>query len=416
MHQAVRGMRDLVGADYLCHLKIVDTARDLSRLYGYSPIETPLFETTAVFQKSLGETSDVVGKEMYTFVDRGGESITLRPEGTAAIVRAFLSAGLSQTLPQKFFHYGPMFRYERPQKGRYRQFYQLSVECLGWGDPFTDVECITLAHHILKELHIPATLHLNTLGTTDDRSLYRQHLVRYFKRYEKDLSPDSQVRLQQNPLRILDSKNEKDQEICKNAPRMPLSDESQRFFDSVCQGLTDLAIPFMHDQTLVRGLDYYVHTAFEFKSDALGAQDTVLGGGRYNDLVSHMGGPHIPGIGWAMGVDRAQLLVPESFYTTIPSSLAIIPVEDAQKKDSLLLAQELRSYALTVHVISAYDQLGKRLKAASRLGALWVLVLGEEEVATKKVQVKYFGSDPSIEKVQSVDFENLKQFFLRAKN
>lgn len=405
--QPIRGTRDLMGIEHLRHLELAEIARKSALDYGYHSIETPIFESTSVFQKSLGDTSDVVGKEMYTFLDRGGESITLRPEGTAAVVRAFLHAGLTQTLPQKFFYSGPMFRYERPQKGRYRQFYQIGVECLGYDDPYIDVECIALAHNLLKTLGIETTLYLNTLGDASDRIIYRDSLINFLTPYVHELSQESQVRLLQNPLRILDSKNAQDQKICESAPQMILSKASHAFFETVCKNLQALQISFEHDTKLVRGLDYYAHTAFEFKSTSLGAQDTVLGGGRYNDLVAQMGGPHVPGIGWAMGIDRAALLADHTYGHSKKLCIAVVPVGEEQKQEALLLTQTLRKENLYVELITAYNDLGKRLKTAHRLKAEWVIILGEDELKENKIQLKYFGENTDIQKMQIITKDEL---------
>ncbi|WP_297493304.1 histidine--tRNA ligase, partial [Acidocella sp.] len=311
--QPVRGTRDLIGDDAARHFHVVETARRIAALYGFAEWQTPIFEDTKVFSRTLGETSDVVTKEMYTFEDRGGESVTLRPEGTAGVCRALITNGLTQTLPQKVFYTGPMFRYERPQKGRYRQFHQIGIELIGPATPLADAEIIAAGWRILNALGIAEAVELqvNTLGDAASRAAYREALVNYFSRYAGDLSEDSKLRLAKNPLRILDSKDEGDRKLVADAPRMQacLTAEAQGFFASLQEYLATFGVPFIHNPHIVRGLDYYNHTAFEFVTHALGAQGTVLAGGRYDGLVEQMGGPCVPGVGWAAGIERLAMLI-----------------------------------------------------------------------------------------------------------
>ena len=273
---------------------------------------TPMFEFSQVFKRTLGDTSDVVTKEMYTFVDKGGDEITLRPENTAGVARSFISEGLSQNVPVKFFYSGPMFRYERPQKGRLRQFHQIGVELIGVEQVQADLEIIACGARVLDELGVlgETLLELNTLGDGESRDHYRQVLVSYFEKYAKDLSPDSQDRLQRNPLRILDSKNERDREIVADAPVFEhfLNESSASFFAALRDGLDALEIAYSLNPRLVRGLDYYCHTAFEFTTQVLGAQGAVIAGGRYDGLIGMMGGREPPGVGWAGGIARLARL------------------------------------------------------------------------------------------------------------
>ena len=299
--QPVRGTHDLLPDEHRRFTHVVETARDVARLYGYREMATPIFEFTELFARGIGETTDVVSKEMYTFNDRGNESLTLRPEYTAGICRAFISNGeLAQQLPLKIFAAGPMFRYERPQKGRQRQFHQIDLEVLGAPEPGADIEVISVAADILDRLGIldRCVLKLNSLGDPESRTAYRKVLVDYYAAHTDNLSQDSRDRLQRNPLRILDSKDEGDKAINANAPSFAdhLNQASRDFFSAVKDGLAAAGVPFEIDPALVRGLDYYTHTAFEFVTTHIGAQGTVLGGGRYDGLIAELGGPPTAGI------------------------------------------------------------------------------------------------------------------------
>lgn len=387
--QPIRGTHDLMGADFRKHQLIIETAERLAALYGYEPISTPIFEATQVFKRTLGETSDVVGKEMYTFLDRGGDEVTLRPEGTAGVVRAVVSNGLTQSLPLKFIYCGPMLRYERPQKGRMRQFHHFGVECLGIADPLVDVETIALAVSILSELGLfeRTTLELNTLGDTESRIEYRQALVEFLTPYKSKLSEDSRLRLERNPLRILDSKDPEDQEIVHNAPTFEdfLTESSKDFFLRVCEGLISLSIPFTLNPRLVRGLDYYNHTAFEFTAEELGAQKTILAGGRYDGLVAQMGGPDTPGIGWAMGIDRTALMLQD--FDSALRPIAVIPVGQIAEDMAFGLAMGLRQDHIPVE-FSYSGNVGKRMKHANKVNACAAIILGEDELSNNLATIK----------------------------
>jgi len=388
--QPVRGTRDLLGTELLLHRTIQRIANETVALYGYAAIETPIFEYTSVFTKPLGETSDIVGKEMYTFSDRGGESITLRPEGTAPVVRAIMNEGLTQTLPQRRVLQGPMFRYERPQKGRYRQLHQISIECVGIATYHADVEVIAMADHLLRNIGLTnVVLHINTLGDMESRLAYRTALVAYFEQHQDKLSEDSLARLQKNPLRILDSKDQGDKDVSLNAPKLidHLNASSANFFANVCKALTVLGINYQQDDTLVRGLDYYCHTVFEFKTADLGAQDTVLGGGRYDGLMEQMGGPAMPAVGWACGLDRLALLATH-FDVAPPNPIAcIMPFSEAEEIPAILLAQNLRAVGLYVELL-LQGNVSKRLKAASKKEARYAIIIGENEVIAGTYTVK----------------------------
>lgn len=379
MVQAARGTHDILSNDCRRKHHVIGIFRQLSDHYGYGEIQTPLFEFADVFNR-LGETSDVVTKETYTFTDRGGDQLTLRPEGTAGVVRAVISGGMTADLPLRLWYTGPMFRYERPQKGRYRQFDQLGVELFSPAHPHADVEVIALAHDLLKTLGLNnITLKINTLGTTDDREKYRAALVSYFQDYKNDLSPDSQDRLTRNPLRILDSKDPRDRALIQKAPTFNgyLCQKSVDFFGRVLEGLDSLSIQYVHDMNLVRGLDYYTHTAFEFVSNDLGAQGTVLAGGRYDTLVEQMGGPHLPGVGFAAGVERLLLLSDYVPPTRVP--IAFVPLGDAAERRGVSVCYDLRAAGLTVEQ-GFSGNLQKRMKRADRAGAIIALILGDDEL------------------------------------
>ncbi len=312
---AIRGTQDIFGYDAEAFAYVVETFERVRKLYRFRRVEMPVFEKTAVFSRSLGETTDVVSKEMYSFEDRGGESLTLRPEFTAGLARAYITNGWQQHAPLKIATHGPLFRYERPQKGRYRQFHQLDAEIIGAGEPQADVELLCFADQLLKELGIAdgVSLQLNTLGDGASRDAWRAALVEYFQAHRADLSEDSQERLAKNPLRILDSKDARDRLFVADAPKIDdyLSGEAQDFFGRVTSGLNAAGVAWTRAPSLVRGLDYYRHTAFEFVTDRLGAQGTVLGGGRYDGLMESLGGPVTPAVGWAAGIERLAMLVGE---------------------------------------------------------------------------------------------------------
>jgi histidyl-tRNA synthetase len=379
--------------DIRCHRHIEATALDVASRYGYGEIATPVFEFTEVFSRTLGETTDIVTKEMYTFTTKGGESITLRPEGTAGVARAFITGGLAQQVPLKFFYRGPMFRHERPQKGRQRQFHQIGVELLGVAGPQADVEVIALAAHILQVLGVAGniTLQLNSLGDAESRSAYRDVLVTFLSARRDALSAESRARLDRNPLRVLDSKDPADQAAVKDAPRYSdyLNDASRSFFEAVQEGLSALGIAFVINPALVRGLDYYSHTAFEFVTDALGAQGTVLAGGRYDGLVKDMGGPPTPGIGWAAGVERLAMLLPG--LPPAPRPLAVIPVGAAEERAAASLTAELRHAGFTVD-LGYGGNMGKRMKRANKISAVAALIIGEDEMRANTVTVRALDS------------------------
>ncbi len=377
--QPVRGTRDLIGEDAARHFHVVETARRITALYGFAEWQTPIFEDTKVFSRTLGETSDVVTKEMYTFEDRGGDFVTLRPEGTAGVCRALITGGLTQTLPQKVFYAGPMFRYERPQKGRYRQFHQIGVELLGPATPLADAEVISAGSRILNELGIAGTVELqvNTLGDAASRNAYRDALVSYFSQYTSELSDDSKLRLEKNPLRILDSKDEGDKKLVAGAPKMQdsLTGEARAFFESLQSHLAAFGVPFVHNPHIVRGLDYYNHTAFEFVTNALGAQGTVLAGGRYDGLVEQMGGPAVPGVGWAAGIERLSMLIDQPAAAHLP--VAVIPMGNDCEARAVEILNLLRAQNIAAE-IGYSGNAKKRLERANKSGAAFAVLVGED--------------------------------------
>ncbi|HTT78599.1 MAG TPA: histidine--tRNA ligase [Stellaceae bacterium] len=387
--QPVRGTQDLLPEMMRRHRRVSDAARDLAALYGFAEIATPVFEFTEVFTRPIGEHTDIVSKEMYTFRDRGGEKLTLRPENTAGVVRAVLSNGLTQQTPLKFFYSGPMFRYERPQKGRFRQFHQIGVELLGVPQPQADIEVIACGWRILTELGIGdrVVLELNTLGDPESRAAYRAALVDYFSVRQSELSEDSLRRLSVNPLRILDSKDERDIRVNADAPRFEdfLNDGSRRFFGDVQRDLKHLDIPFALNQRLVRGLDYYTHTVFEFVTTDLGAQGTVLAGGRYDGLVALMGGPAMAGVGWAAGIERLAMMIADP--PPPPRPIALVPIGDHAEALAVAMAEELRGAGLVVEMTYS-GNLGRRMQRANRMGARAAVLLGEDELARGAATVR----------------------------
>lgn len=392
--QPVRGTHDLLADDFAAHQQVALTAQAIATRYGYQRIDTPIFEFSDVFHRAVGETSDIVSKETYSFTDRGGEGITLRPEFTAAIVRAYISNGLQQFSPYKCFYHGPAFRYERPQKGRLRQFHQIGAELLGAAEPMADAEMIALAMHVLEQLGLSQVvkLELNSLGDAESRSHYRNALVQYLADYKNDLSEDSQKRLEKNPLRILDSKDARDREILEAAPTLHayFNEASQRHFEAVTKGLDGLGIVYHVSQKLVRGLDYYSHTVFEITTDRLGAQGTVLAGGRYDGLVELMGGQPTPGIGFAAGVERLVELMREvgSLQSLAAvADVAVVPMQESAEAAAFGIAQSLRHAGFKTEI--AYKgKGGKRLQRADKLGARFAVMLGDDELANSTATIK----------------------------
>jgi histidyl-tRNA synthetase len=409
--QPVRGTHDLLPDEMRRYRHVVDTARAAAECAGYLEIETPIFEFSEVFKRTLGDTSDIVTKEMYTFTDRGGETITLRPEGTASVARAFISEGLAQHAPLKYFYSGPMFRYERPQKGRLRQFHQTGVELLGVADPLGDVEIIAVGVDFLRRIGVwdRCYLEINSLGDGESRKTYRDVLVSYLSGHKDKLSKESLERLERNPMRVLDSKDETDKVIVANAPVYSehLNQASKDFFSRVLEGLEAIGIPHAVNPRLVRGLDYYCHTCFEIISDDLGAQGTVMGGGRYDGLVGIMGGPETPGVGWASGVERCMMLLKSDLPARRP--IALVPIGEEAERQAVILADKIRQAGLPAD-LGYSGNMGKRMKRANKVNARVAVILGETELAKNVAALRDLDSGEQREVALDTLIESLARY------
>jgi histidyl-tRNA synthetase len=397
--QALRGTRDILPEEVGYWQQVEAIARQIFHRAAYREIRTPIFEPTELFERGIGEATDVVGKEMYTFNDKATppRSVTLRPEGTAGVVRAFIQNNLyAAGSVQRLWYTGPMFRYEKPQAGRQRQFHQLGVEVIGSADPRADVEVIAIATDILQTLGLKdLRLDINSVGNPEDRPRYRQALVDYLTPYKDELDPDSQDRLNRNPLRILDSKDKRTQKIVEAAPNLLdyLGSDSRRHLEKVQQLLSDIGITYQVNPRLVRGLDYYTHTAFEIQSDDLGAQATVCAGGRYDGLVAQLGGPDTPAVGWGLGIERLILLLQQlSAAPTSSLDFYLVSKGDAAEAQALKLTQKLRQAGFTVELDLSGSAFGKQFKRADRSGAIACLVLGDAEAENQTVNLKWLKS------------------------
>ncbi|HUP66739.1 MAG TPA: histidine--tRNA ligase [Sphingomicrobium sp.] len=391
--QPVRGTQSLLGEDADRLAAVVAAFDRVRRLFGFRRVEVPTIEQTQVFARSIGETTDVVSKEMYSFEDRGGESITLRPEFTAGICRAYLSEGWQQHAPLKLATHGSAFRYERPQKGRFREFHQLDAEIIGASEPQSDVELLSLGYQLLVELGIAdgVTLELNTLGDPETREAWRSALIDYFQAHKAGLSEDSQARLERNPLRILDSKDPRDKAICGEAPSVDdhLTAEASDFFAAVVAGIEAAGVPWKRNARLVRGLDYYRHTAFEFVTDRLGAQGTVIAGGRYDGLVEALGGPHTPAVGWAAGIERLAMMIgaPEREAPTV----VVVPLGERAEKEAQAIVAGLRREGVATDM-AFRGNMKKRMSKANEAGATYALIIGDDELDRGEAQLKDLAS------------------------
>jgi histidyl-tRNA synthetase len=385
----IRGTQDMLGETQQRFQHVVDTFERVRRLYAFQRVEVPVFEATAVFARSLGETTDVVSKEMYSFEDRGGDSLTLRPEFTAGISRAYLTEGWQQHAPLKVVTHGPLFRYERPQKGRFRQFHQLDAEVIGAGEPAADVELLVFADQLLRELGVAdgVTLQLNTLGDYDTRGRWRAALVEHFEAHRDGLSEDSLDRLHRNPMRILDSKDPRDRPIADAAPVVDdyLTDAAADFFAAVTAGLDAAGVAWTRNARLVRGLDYYRHTAFEFVTDRLGAQGTVLGGGRYDGLIETLGGPATPAVGWAAGIERLAMLIDAPASSGIDA--AVVPLGTKAEAAALGLVATLRRAGVRADM-AFRGNMKRRMQKADAAGARFAVILGDDELARGEAGLK----------------------------
>lgn len=391
--KALRGTRDILPSEIGYWQWVESVAREVFSRSTFTEIRCPLLEETSLFQRGIGEATDVVGKEMYSFSSHSDKSITLRPEGTAGVVRAYIEHGLhSQGSVQRLWYTGPMFRYERPQAGRQRQFHQIGLELLGSASPRADVEVIAIAVDLLNTLGLKnLTLDINSVGAPEDRVQYRQALVDYFTPFYEQLDSDSQHRLSRNPLRILDSKDTVTQEIAQNAPSILdyLSDYSKKHFDRTQQLLSNLDIKYRINPKLVRGLDYYTHTAFEIQSSDLGAQATVCGGGRYDGLVSQLGGENTPAVGWAIGMERLIILLQKiKQVPNPPLNFYVVSRGEEAEDQALIITQKLRQQGLTVEIDLSGSAFGKQFKRADKSGAKFCIVIGESEATSNTVKLK----------------------------
>jgi histidyl-tRNA synthetase len=387
--QRIRGTQDIWGEEADRFHAVVNAFDRVRRLYAFQRVEVPVFEATEVFARSIGETTDIVSKEMYTFPDRGGDSLTLRPEFTAGIARAYISNGWQQHAPMKLATDGPVFRYERPQKGRYRQFHQLDAEIIGTDSPLADVELLVLADQLLKELGISegVTLQLNTLGDAETRDAWRAALVAHFEKSRGALSEESLARLERNPMRILDSKDPRDRPIADAAPGIDdfLTAEAGGFFEQVTAGLDAAGVSWTRNPRLVRGLDYYRHTAFEFVTDRLGAQGAVIAGGRYDGLIESLGGPPTPAVGWAAGIERLAMMIEQTPPWEI--DVAVVPLGDRAELVAMKLAADLRRGGVIVGM-EYRGNMKKRLSRASAVGAQSAIIIGDDELDRGEVTIK----------------------------
>ncbi len=388
--QPLRGMKDLLPDDYKVHNYIINKARDVGVLYGYKQMSTPILEYTKVFNRSMGESSDVISKEIYSFLDKSNDSVALRPEFTAGIIRSFLSNGLQYKLPLKLFSTGPVFRYDRPQAGRQRQFHQLNYEYIGAKGAITDAETLKLAVDILKALEIEqdTILELNSLGCSESRSAYQQKLVEYLNDFKDHLSEESKIRLTKNPMRILDSKSEIDQKIVAAAPVLSeyYTDESKEYFEELLKYLDILGVKYSINPRLVRGLDYYCHTAFEFTTKKLGSQSTILAGGRYDGLAKIMGNnDDVPAIGFAAGIERIALMREYNISEVKP--VCVLPIGENNITYSLEIADKLRSQNIAT-IIEPVGKIAKRMQRVLNENAKFIIFIGDEEQANNSLKLK----------------------------
>lgn len=390
---APRGTQDFTPPVTARWQELESRIHTLSRRYGYGEVRTPIFEATELFVRGVGETTDIVEKEMYSFLDKGDRPMTLRPEWTAPVMRAALQHNLFGQGPQRLYYIGPIFRYERPQAGRFRQSHQYGVECTGFDGPEADVEVMALAMHLFRSYGVDVTLHLNSIGDEGCRPRYRDALLAHFRPHVASLSADSQRRLERNPLRLLDSKAPEDQPFLDSAPKFEayLCDPCREHFDAVKRYLDRIAVPYMIDPRIVRGLDYYTRTVFEFVSDALGAQSTVCAGGRYDDLVKSLGGPNIPAVGFALGLERLLLTIEAAQGNPAleRNGIQVIAL-GTQAREVLVTLCALLRYSLAMPIFMDYEdrKLKAQLNIADRNNAHYALIVGSEELAAGQATLR----------------------------
>nr|YP_009244568.1 histidine-tRNA synthetase [Agarophyton chilense]AMK96810.1 histidine-tRNA synthetase [Agarophyton chilense]ASP44705.1 histidine tRNA synthetase [Agarophyton chilense]UAD84464.1 histidine-tRNA ligase [Agarophyton chilense] len=390
--QPLRGTKDILPDEIAYWQYIYTKALAILSLHNYSEIRTPIVESTNLFKRSIGETTDIINKEMYTFIDQGNRSITLRPEATASIARAFISNKLYQNNIQRLWYLGPMFRYERPQSGRQRQFNQLGIECIGSINPMADTEVIHLANKLLKELQVKnSILEINSIGTLEERQSYKIDLIEYLLQYQEDLDQDSKNRIYSNPLRILDSKNLKTQEILDRAPKLNkyLNQRSTEHFYLVCSYLNNLNITYKINHKLVRGLDYYNQTAFEIKTNSQNSQNTICGGGRYDTLIEQLGGPRTPAVGWAIGIERLLKIIEDELILPKQKINVYIATQGlAAQKKIWEIIKILEEKNIKFELDLANTSFQKQIKKASKLGAKFCIILGDQEVTDNCITIK----------------------------
>ncbi len=401
--RTIRGVEDLIPPESEKFERVVDTFKKTVETAGFKEVILPIFEEARLFSRSVGETTDIVQKEMYIFEDKGGRTIALRPEGTASAARAYVQHGIYAKEPfTKWFYVGPMFRFERPQAGRKRQFFQAGCEVFGLSSPGADAELIKTAQDILNKLKIDATLELNSIGCESCRPLYRKALIEYLQSYEEELCQDCKERFKRNPLRVLDCKNENCQKIVKNAPIITnfLCKECKKHFEKVKNYLSLLNVPFKENPHLVRGLDYYTKTVFEFKSTQLGAQSTILAGGRYDKLIEELKGPPTPALGFAMGIDRVMLLIPDEEQKR--EGLFIVTGGEEAYKEGLKLLTLLRQKGIKTQIDHRQGSFKSQMKAADRERAKYAIIIGDRELEEGFYSLKELETGKQ-EKITSVE-------------
>lgn len=412
--QAIRGMNDILPDTSRSWAELEGILCRIALQYGYQEIRLPLLEFTQLFSRTIGEATDIVEKEMYTFLDRNGDSLTLRPEGTAGCIRAGIEHGLFYNKVQRLFYYGPMFRHERPQKGRYRQFHQFGVEAYGLAGPDIDAEIMLLAMSFWQELKIDhkVELQINTLGDADSRAKYREHLVKYFSENQDVLDDDSKRRLLSNPLRILDSKNPLLQDLIKGAPKIfdHLDSKAQTHFDGLCNILDQVKLPYVVNPRLVRGLDYYCLTVFEWVTNDIGSQNTVCAGGHYDGLVAQMGGKSTPAIGFALGLERLLSLVIDNFTLPPSNSIYLVLLGEKAVAVGMALAEKIRKNSnVSVIVNCGGGDLSAQLKRADKSEAKVAGILGDAELDSGEILIKYLREDRPQQRIKT---ENIENFFI----
>nr|YP_010619172.1 Histidine-tRNA ligase [Pterosiphonia complanata]WAX03185.1 Histidine-tRNA ligase [Pterosiphonia complanata] len=410
--QPLRGTKDILPNEIQTWQKIYRITNDILKIHNYKEIRTPIIENTELFERSIGNFTDIVNKEMYSFYDQGKRNITLRPEGTASIARALITNKLYTDKPiNRLWYLGPMFRYERPQKGRQRQFHQLGIECIGSSMPIADIEVIKLATDILKQIECKEEylLEINSIGNLQEREVYKLNLIEYLKKYEHELDTDSRNRINKNPLRILDSKYLKTQKILKNAPKLKqyLNKTSLEHFETICENLTYLKIKYTVNDHLVRGLDYYNYTAFEIKTKNLNQQNTICGGGRYDNLIKQLGGPSIPAVGWAIGLERLIILMQTNLSENIKKDRIYIAIQNLHTINILWdIINILKEYHIKFELDLSNNNLTKQIKKANQLKTKICFILGEDEIKNKSITIKWLQTRTQ----QTIKISNLRKY------